>query len=60
MCRTIMCFMLLEITMMCMCRTICLKQINKCVESINCANSCMCDQCMSDLFYGQLLVVPNG
>jgi hypothetical protein len=55
-----MCFMLLEITMMCMCRTICLKQINKCVESINCANSCMCDQCMSDLFYGQLLVVPNG
>jgi hypothetical protein len=54
-----MCFVLLETTMI-MCRTICLKQINGCVEPIISATSCMCDQCMSDLFGGLLLVVPNG
>jgi hypothetical protein len=29
-----MCFVLLETTMMCMCRIICLKQINGCVKLI--------------------------
>jgi hypothetical protein len=55
-----MCFVLLQTTTVCMCRTICLKQINGCIEPIICATSCMCDQCMSDLFGGLLLVVPNG
>jgi hypothetical protein len=40
--------------------TMCLKQINGCVEPIIYATSCICDQCMSDLFGSQLLVVPNG
>jgi hypothetical protein len=55
-----MCFVLSETTMMCMCRTICLKQINGCVEPIIYVTSYMCGQYMSDLFGGQLLVVPNG
>jgi hypothetical protein len=39
-----MCFVLLETIMMCMCRTMCLKQINGCVVPIICATSCICDQ----------------
>jgi hypothetical protein len=38
-----MCFMLLETTMMCMCITICFKQINGCVEPIICPTSCICE-----------------
>jgi hypothetical protein len=55
-----MCYVLLEITMLCMCVIMCLKLINGCVEPIICANSCIHDQCMSYLFRGQLLVLLNG
>jgi hypothetical protein len=38
-----MCCVLLETTMLCMSRTICLKPIDGCVELIICATSCICD-----------------
>jgi hypothetical protein len=53
-------FVLLKTTMLCMCRTICLKPINRCVEPNIYATSCICDQCMSYLFGGQLFVLLNG
>jgi hypothetical protein len=36
-------FLLLKTTMLCMCRTMCLKPINRCVEPIIYATSCICD-----------------
>jgi hypothetical protein len=50
----------LETTMLCMCRTMCLKPIYGYVELIICATSCICDQCITYLYVGQLLVVLNG
>jgi hypothetical protein len=38
-----MCFILLKTNMMCMCITICFKQINGCVESIICPTSYICE-----------------
>jgi hypothetical protein len=53
MCRTIMCYVLLQITMLCMWKTMCLKSINGCVEPIICGTSCIC-------FGAQILVLLNG
>jgi hypothetical protein len=53
-------YVLLKTTMLCMCRIMCLQPINGCVEPIICATLCICDQCMTYLFGGQLLVVLNG
>jgi hypothetical protein len=60
MCSHIMCYVLLETTMLCMCRTIYLKPVNECVEPIIYTTSCIYDQCMSYLFGAQLLVLLNG
>jgi hypothetical protein len=43
MCRTIMYFVLLETTILYMCKIMCLKPINVCVEPIICVISCICD-----------------
>jgi hypothetical protein len=49
MCRSIICFVLLESTMICMCTTIFFKQINRCVQPIICATPCIC-HLMDDFF----------
>jgi hypothetical protein len=54
-----MCCVLLKITMSCMCGTMCLKLIYGCVELIICVTSCICDQCITYLIVGQLLMVLN-
>jgi integral membrane sensor domain MASE1 len=60
MCRSIIYYVLLKTTMLYMCRTMCLKPINRCVEPIICATSCICDLCMNYLFIDQFLVLFNG
>jgi hypothetical protein len=55
-----MCCVLLETTILCTCRTMGLKPIYRCVEPIIYVILCICDQCMTHLFGGQLLVVFNG
>jgi hypothetical protein len=55
-----MCFVLLKTTMMCMCRIICLKQINGCVESIICATSCICDNVCVIFFVAIVVVVISN
>jgi hypothetical protein len=38
-----MCYVLLQITMLCMWKTMCFKPIDGCVEPIICDTSCICD-----------------
>jgi hypothetical protein len=59
-CRKIMYYVLLEPTILCMCRTMCLKLINDRVKLIIYTTSYTCDHCMTYLFDGQLLVLLNG
>jgi hypothetical protein len=50
----------LEITMLCMCKTMCLKPIYECGQLSICATWCICEQCVTYLFVAQLLMVLHG
>jgi hypothetical protein len=57
MCSTTMSYVLLKVTMLYMCWTMCLKPIYVCIQLIIYATWCICDQCITYLFVGPLLMI---